>query len=73
LQVRGVRVLPQIVCVAQDRTLGNLGVRSDVSYVKGRHNVRTENPLIFELCQEIGIKTFNLAPTWTHLFGSTTL
>jgi hypothetical protein len=32
--------LLQSETIAQDRTLGNLGVRSDVSYVKGRHNVK---------------------------------
>jgi hypothetical protein len=26
--------------IAQDRTLGNLGVRSDISYVKGHHNIK---------------------------------
>src|SRR6266436_39779 len=30
----------QNATIAQDRTLGNLGVRSDVSYVKGRHNIK---------------------------------
>lgn len=30
----------QNTTIAQDRTLGNLGVRSDVSYVKGRHNIK---------------------------------
>jgi hypothetical protein len=32
--------LLQSETIAQDRTLGNLGVRSDVSYVKGRHNLK---------------------------------
>jgi len=32
--------LLQSETIAQDRTLGNLGVRADVSYVKGRHNVK---------------------------------
>jgi hypothetical protein len=32
--------LLQSQTIAQDRTLGNLGVRADVSYVKGRHNVK---------------------------------
>ena len=32
--------LLQSETIAQDRTLGNLGVRSDVSYVKGRHNIK---------------------------------
>jgi hypothetical protein len=32
--------LLQSETIAQDRTLGNLGVRSDISYVKGRHNIK---------------------------------
>jgi outer membrane receptor protein involved in Fe transport len=32
--------LLQSETIAQDRTLGNLGIRSDISYVKGRHNVK---------------------------------
>ena len=32
--------LLQSESIAQDRTLANLGVRSDVSYVKGRHNLK---------------------------------
>jgi hypothetical protein len=32
--------LQQSETIAQDRTLGNLGARSDVSYVKGRHNIK---------------------------------
>jgi Carboxypeptidase regulatory-like domain len=32
--------LLQSETIAQDRTLGNLGFRSDISYVKGRHNIK---------------------------------
>jgi Outer membrane receptor proteins, mostly Fe transport len=32
--------LLQSETIAQDRTLGNLGFRSDVSYVKGHHNIK---------------------------------
>jgi len=32
--------LLQSETIAQDRTLGNLGVRSDISYVKGHHNIK---------------------------------
>jgi hypothetical protein len=32
--------LLQSESIAQDRTLANVGVRSDISYVKGRHNVK---------------------------------
>ena len=32
--------LLQSESIAQDRTLGNLGVRSDISYVKGHHNIK---------------------------------
>lgn len=32
--------LLQSESIAQDRTLGNLGFRSDISYVKGRHNIK---------------------------------
>jgi hypothetical protein len=32
--------LLQSETIAQDRTLGNLGARSDISYVKGRHNIK---------------------------------
>ena len=32
--------LLQSETIAQDRTLGNLGFRSDLSYVKGRHNIK---------------------------------
>jgi hypothetical protein len=32
--------LLQSETIAQDRTLGNLGLRSDLSYVKGRHNIK---------------------------------
>jgi Carboxypeptidase regulatory-like domain len=32
--------LLQSETIAQDRTLGNLGLRSDISYVKGRHNIK---------------------------------
>jgi hypothetical protein len=33
--------LLQSESIAQDRTLGNLGFRSDIAYVKGRHNIKT--------------------------------
>jgi hypothetical protein len=32
--------LLQSETIAQDRTLGNLGFRSDISYVQGRHNIK---------------------------------
>jgi hypothetical protein len=32
--------LLQSETIAQDRTLGNLGFRSDISYVKGHHNIK---------------------------------
>ena len=32
--------LQQSESIAQDRTLANVGVRSDVAYVKGRHNIK---------------------------------
>jgi hypothetical protein len=32
--------LLQSETIAQDRTLGDLGFRSDISYVKGRHNIK---------------------------------
>jgi hypothetical protein len=64
--------LLQSETIAQDRTLGNLGVRADVSYVKGRHNVKAGVTFQHTLLTEkdsLGIVDSTFLPSLTAANG----
>ncbi len=59
--------------VAQDRTLANVGVRSDISYVKGIHNIKvgaTYQQTFLTENDHLGIVDPNLLPSLTDAGGN---
>jgi hypothetical protein len=58
--------------VAQDRTLANVGIRSDISYVKGIHNIKvgaTYQQTFLTENDHLGIVDPNLLPSLTDAGG----
>jgi hypothetical protein len=65
--------LLQSETIAQDRTLGNLGFRSDLSYVKGRHNIKAGVTVQHTFLTEkdsLGIVDPTFIPSLTDANGS---
>jgi hypothetical protein len=59
--------------VAQDRTLANVGIRSDISYVKGIHNIKvgaTYQQTFLTENDHLGIVDPNLLPSLTDAGGN---
>jgi hypothetical protein len=59
--------------VAQDRTLANVGIRSDISYVKGIHNIKvgaTYQQTFLTENDHLGIVDPNLLPSLTDAEGN---
>ncbi len=59
--------------VAQDRTLANVGIRSDISYVKGIHNIKvgaTYQQTFLTENDHLGIVDPNLLPSLTDVGGN---
>jgi hypothetical protein len=59
--------------VAQDRTLTNAGLRSDLSYVKGKHNVKigaTYQQTFLDETDKLGIVDNGLLPSLTDQSGA---
>jgi hypothetical protein len=64
--------LLQSESVAQDRTLGNLGIRSDISHVKGRHNIKAGATFQHTFLNEkdkLGIVDSTFIPSLTDAHG----